>query len=197
MRASFMQRFLAYLIDVIIVSIFVSIFATFMTSEKYQELSKQEETVIKSFTDGEITMEEYVEQTKNIEYRMDKENFNLTLLGLGINIGYFIAIQFINKGQTIGKRLMKIRIKKTQGKLEAKDIVIRALIVNSILSTLVSLIAITFANQESYILVKMLITSLESIIVLISAIMILYRKDKLGLHDMITKTEVVSERNWK
>ena len=197
MRASFMQRFLAYLIDVIIVSIFVSIFATFMTSEKYQELSKQEETVIKSFTDGELTMEEYVEQTKNIEYRMDKENFNLTLLGLGINIGYFIAFQFINKGQTLGKRLMKIRIKKTQGKLEAKDIVIRALIVNSILSTLVSLIAITFANQESYILVKMLITSLESIIVLISAIMILYRKDKLGLHDMITKTEVVSERNWK
>lgn len=197
MRASFMQRFLAYLIDVIIVSIFVSIFATFMTSEKYQELSKQEETVIKSFTDGEITMEEYVEQTKNIEYRMDKENFNLTLLGLGINIGYFIVFQFINKGQTLGKRLIKIRIKKTQGKLEAKDIVIRALIVNSILSTLVSLIAITFANQESYILVKMLITSLESIIVLISAIMILYRKDKLGLHDMITKTEVISERNWK
>ena len=195
MRASFMQRFLAYLIDVIIVSIFVSIFATFMTSEKYQELSKQEETVIKSFTDGEITMEEYVEQTKNIEYRMDKENFNLTLLGLGINIGYFIVFQFINKGQTLGKRLIKIRIKKTQGKLEAKDIVIRALIVNSILSTLVSLIAITFANQESYILVKMLITSLESIIVLISAIMILYRKDKLGLHDMITKTEVISERN--
>ncbi len=195
MHATFMQRFLAYLIDGIIVSAVLSIFAVFLTSEKYQDLSKEEEEVITLLAEEKIEIEEYIEKVEDIEYRMDKESFNTTLVGLVLNVGYFIVFQYLNKGQTVGKRIMKIKIIKQNGKLEAKDIVVRALIVNSILSTIVILVAVLFMNKETYFTTKMIISSLESLFILISAMMILYRKDKLGLQDIITKTEVISERN--
>lgn len=195
MHATFMQRFLAYLIDGLIVSAVLFIFSVFLTSEKYQELSKEEEEVITLLAEEKIEIEEYIEKVEDIEYHIDKESFNTTLVGLVLNVGYFIVFQYLNKGQTVGKRIMKIKIIKQNGKLEAKDIVVRALIVNSILSTIVILVAVLFMNKELYFTTKTIISALESLFILISAMMILYRKDKLGLQDMITKTEVISERD--
>ena len=114
-----------------------------------------------------------------------------------MSIAYFIIFQFFNGGQTIGKKLMKIRIRKQDdGILKIQDIIIRTLIINSIITTIVTLIAVLMVNSESYYIIRTVISTAETLFVLVSSFMILYRKDKLGLQDLMTHTEVVKEGNW-
>jgi uncharacterized RDD family membrane protein YckC len=48
--------------------------------------------------------------------------------------------------------------------------------------------------KNNYFVGVSLITIIESIFIIITTIMVVYRKDKRGLHDIIGKTKVISER---
>lgn len=194
MKATFTQRFIAYLLDIIFIAVIIGIInSAIPKTEKYEQLLKEQEKITEEYTKGKIEMSAYLKEVKALEYNIDKESYNTTLIGLVISIGYFIIFQYLNKGQTLGKKIMKIRIRKREGELKLLDIIIRTLIINSIFTTIICLIAILLVNEKNYYTIKTTVSSIETIFVMISAFMILYKKDKLGLHDMITKTEVMKE----
>lgn len=194
-KATITQRFVAYLLDIIFVSIIASIVVSVgFKSTEYDKLLTEEQNLMTNYTEGEIDLKTYTEEAKRLTYEIDKIAFNQNLISLVITVGYFVVFQYLNKGQTIGKKIMHIRIKKQDdSQLKPQDIIIRAIIVNSILTTIVYLISILVTNTETYFNIKAVVSLVEMVIVFVSAFMILYRKDKLGLQDIITKTEVVKE----
>lgn len=194
-KATITQRFVAYLLDIIFVSIIASIVVSVgFKSTEYDKLLTEEQNLMTNYTEGEIDLKTYTEEAKRLTYEIDKIAFNQNLISLVITVGYFVVFQYLNKGQTIGKKIMHIRIKKQEdSQLKPQDIIIRAIIVNSILTTIVYLISILVTNAETYFNIKAVVSLVEMVIVFVSAFMILYRKDKLGIQDIITKTEVVKE----
>ena len=66
--------------------------------------------------------------------------------------------------------------------------------INSIFSGTLGIILLYILNKDNYYMGYSLISSIEMLFIFISALFILYRKDKLGLHDIIAKTEVIEEK---
>jgi len=190
MQASFFKRSVAYIIDIIIVNILLSIVTIGLSanndySERMTELTNQ-------YTSNEITYTELYTEYNKLSYESQKDNYISYILELGITLAYFIGFQGLNKGQTLGKKLMKIQVvKDTDEEVEMKDIIIRTIPLYSIVSLLTLCILIKIINMNTYNNIYNAITSVEAVFTLITMLFILYRKDKRGLHDIIAKTKVV------
>ena len=120
----------------------------------------------------------------------------VNIISCVITIGYYIVFTYLNKGQSIGKKLLKIKIvdKETKEAPSIKAIILRSIIIYSIISGLFNIIFINLLNKNIYFIGYNFLATIEEILIIVSAFMILYRKDKRGLQDIIAKTEVIEER---
>lgn len=194
MKATFLQRLLAYLVDAILVIIITSFFAQVtVDSKKSDELVDRSQKLMEKYVQQDFDVEEVIEEYKAINYENDKLNYVNSIITLVISATYYIGFCYFNKGQTVGKKLMKIRIEAKSGELKASQIVVRALILNNMFILIVLLLCINFLNKDSYYVLKNVITGINYAFFIISTFMILYRKDKLALQDVITNTMVVRE----
>ena len=194
MKPGFLKRLSAYLIDIVLVSIVASIISVGINTntDKYtEELS----TLMTDYMNGEVTMEEYLSKTEDLNYEIQKRSVIPNTINLVVTVGYFIVFAYLNKGQTIGKKLLKIKVvaKDTNDAPSLVAITIRSILILGIISSLCQVILINFLSKTSYFYTSNIITGIEEIILIISAFFILYRSDKNGIHDLIAKTEVVSE----
>ena len=193
-KATFGQRLLAYLIDACIVLIISSMVTSSFSTKKLESLQKDLEDVVTNYTQGEISMDEYLEQTKDLSYEMEKSSTTTNIVYVVISIGYFIVFQYLNKGQTLGKKLMKIRIVNQEEKEpNIIQMILRTCITNEILPKILIIIFVTFVSKNNFLSIYSVITVLTYAFIIITVFMILYRKDKLGLNDIIAKTKVVKE----
>ena len=194
MKASFFKRLAAYFLDVMFVTIIASIVSAGFTSEKYEKSYEKYEEIIEKYANQEITVEEYLEQLGPITYDMQKSSVAVTIVTLVSSIAYFIVFQYLNKGQTLAKKLLGLRVQEKGKDPSLKSIILRTVIVNSILSGLLGIVLLYVLNKNSYYIGYEIVYWLEISFVFISALFILYRKDKRGLHDIIANTEVINER---
>lgn len=193
-KATFTGRLLAYFIDAFIVLIIASMVSSGFSTRKLENLQTDLEELVTNYTEGEITMEKYLEQTQELSYEMEKASTATNIVYVVISIGYFIVFQYLNKGQTIGKKLMKIKVVNQDEKEPSiVQMIIRTCITNEILPKILIIICVTFLSKNNFMSIYSLITMIVYIFIIASAIMILYRNDKLGLHDIIAKTKVVKE----
>ena len=108
-----------------------------------------------------------------------------------VEILYFMVLQFYLGGQTLGKRLLKIKIVKQDGSdLSMNDVVIRNLINNSIFADIVVAIMILF-NKNVYFYGSSIVQIIQYIIIFVSIFMIIVRKDGRSVSDLIAGTRVV------
>lgn len=193
-KNNYKKRLVAYIIDVLIVSLVFSILTMFIKeSSNLVNLNNELNTISENYLNQTITMSEYFKQFSSVEYLVNKEMFLQNLFNLVLMIGYFIILPYYYNGQTIGKKIMKIKIVKEDGKLGINDLVLRGLIANGILITLIELSLIFLVKDTTYILTVSIFDFVQFLLVIISTFMILYRKDKKALHDVICKTLVVEE----
>lgn len=193
-KNNYKKRLVAYIIDVLIVSLVFSILTMFIKeSSNLVNLNNELNTISENYLNQTITMSEYFKQFSSVEYLVNKEMFLQNLFNLVLMIGYFIILPYYYNGQTIGKKIMKIKIVKEDGKLGINDLVLRGLIANGILITLIELSLIFLVKDTTYILTVSIFDFVQFLLVIISTFMILYRKDKKALHDVICKTLVAEE----
>lgn len=194
MKSNFFKRLVAYLIDIIIVVVVASLITNVIPKDnKYQELLNEQTSVMKKYMDKEIDYTVYIESINNISYDVTKNSWTNKAITFVIYVLYFIIFQLVQKGQTIGKRIMNIRLKSKDGNLKVGQVVLRSGIINNIFLSLLTLFAIKLLDKKTFLLFDEIISVIFYIFILISVFMIIYRKDKEGLHDIITKTEVLVE----
>ncbi len=194
MKASLFKRVTAYFIDAIILSIIVSIISFGFTSEKYEKALEETKQLSEKYLAQEITEQEYFEKSNELTYDMQKSNVKVSIVMIITTIAYFVVFQYLNKGQTLGKKLLKLKIKENEKEPSLKAMIIRTIFVNNIFSTTVGVILLYALTKNNYTKVYNITTSVETIFILVSVMFILYRKDKRGLHDIIAKTEVIEEK---
>ena len=196
MEAHTIQRIGAYIIDVFILSILVMLLTFWIpTSEKYKKSIEEENKLVDEMLDSEeIDFDKFYDKYTNIRYTLDKESTITSLISAVLSVGYFATFAYYYNGQTLGKKLLKIRIVSDDGKEASHStLIIRSLFVNSVLSSLISIILIFFIEYKQYPYTVGLISIIQSIFMLLSLIMIITRNDKKGLHDVLVKTKVIQD----
>ena len=194
MKATFFERLGAYFIDTIIVSFIFSIICLGLgnyTSDSEKQMEKLDEQLLSE----EITPEEYLEEYKVVIYDYQKENVLQSGISAALTIAYYVIFQYMNKGQTIGKKLLKLRVvdKDTQKPVSILKGLLRSFIVLSILSSVLSILFLYILNKNSYFIGYSTTLVIEGVFTITTIMFILYRKDKRGLHDIMTNTTVIKE----
>lgn len=193
-KSNFGKRLVAYILDAVIVSLIFSVLTMFIKeSNNLINLNNQLNTISENFINKTITMKEYFNQYSSIEYLISKEMFLQNLFSLILMIGYFVILPYYYNGQTIGKKMMKIKIVKEDDKLTINDLALRSLLANGIAMTFIELALIFLIKDTAYFITISILSFIQFLLVITSIFMILYRKDKKALHDIVCKTLVVDE----
>jgi len=191
-KALFIQRLFAYCIDILLVSFVVSIVALpFYNEKEMMKYEEQTNALVEKMTKEEITPDEFMLESMNITYNQARANGIIALVTIIVEILYFVVYQLYNGGQTIGKKMIKIKVVSKDGELTTNQMLFRALIINSILLELISFGFMLFSSKEIYFFGVGFFDIIQSIIIIVSALMIIYSKSSRGIHDLVTHTEVL------
>lgn len=194
MKANSYKRVLAYLVDVMIIS-FVSLLLTYFvpTSENYNKLNKEFENLTIDYRNQEVTMEEYLEKGTDINYQLNKEGVPQTIVSTVLSIIYFVVLAYFMNGETLGKKLMKIKITSNNDKkLTMNNYLIRALVIDSVLMNIITIITILLFSKDIYLTSYNIISYVFSFVYIVSLAMILFSKNGRGLQDILANTKVIS-----
>lgn len=191
-RAFFVQRLIAYLIDMFIITILSTIVTyPFTDVESISKFSKETEQILVNYQDGKIDMNTYFNQAMDINYEQSKINGFASIIQILLLVLYFIVYQVYNNGQTIGKRIMKIRIVMNDNlDLTMNNMIIRELFNNLILLNIIVSILLLF-NRNIYIYGTTILEGLQYLFLIVTVVMIFIRKDGRGLSDFLGKTKVI------
>ena len=192
-KALFVQRFLAFLLDIVLVSVVASFISyPFLDMDSIQKLNESSVEVMENYTSGKIDEKEYFNESSTISYELARKQGVNTLVIIFLNILYFVVYQIKNNGKTLGKQILKIRVVDSANRdLSMNQMIFRALIINSILLDMISFGVLIFANQSSYFYGVSFLAFIQFCILSVSTFMIMFGKDRRGLHDLVAHTDVV------
>ena len=195
----FLKRVIAYLIDLIIVMLLSGILSLiFIKNEDYKNESKELLGLTAKYSEGTITQEEYSKEVANINYYLTKDSVGVNIITIGVSIVYYVILCFYCGGITLGKYIMKIRIVSSNDKkLNIGHYLLRGLLVNLILTNIISVVMVSLLNKDTFISVYPRVSNVLTIFLLVTLVFIMYREDGRGLHDLIANTKIVSTKKSK
>lgn len=194
MKATFFERVGSYFLDMIIVGLIFSLISlgfgnyTSSTEKLMEELDNK-------LLASEVTTEEYLEEYKDLLYDYQKENILQLGISLALTIAYYVVFQYMNKGQTLGKKLLGIRVidKDTKKPISILKGLLRSFLIFSLLSGIASILFLYILNKNYYFISYTALLMIEAIFTLITVMFVLYKKDGRGLHDIMANTIVIKE----
>lgn len=191
----FFPRAVAYIIDILLVSIVCSgILFLIPENKNYDAYVKEYEQIQTDVIEKKIDTKEYFNKAIDIVYDIDYSNCMSMIIEIVVIILYFVVFQYYNNGQTLGKKIMKLRVISNNGdSLSLNQVAYRALIINSVLINMLIVAALLFLGRNYYYYASLLLQIISEVIVIVTLIMIMFRKDGRGLHDIIAGTKVVQE----
>lgn len=194
MKASFFKRMGAFVIDYFIVLVIASLITMGFNTNKNNDLNNQRNQLISDYQNEKITIDEYKNENYKLIYKLQKENITVNIVTITLYIGYFVVFATLNKGQTLGKKLLKIRVvNKNNDKPSIWNMLVRSLFIYNIISILFSTVAVKFLNINTFTYIYTTLRYIECFVIIISFFMVIYKKDGRGLHDMIAGTNVIEE----
>ena len=214
------KRLVAYIIDIVLVSIVSTVITSssyinkdydkyINTSEEYEafyeEYTDYIEELQEQLDDEEITKDEYdiklkekneIYERKSIDYnyKLIKLSLISTIISILVILLYFVVIQYYFNGQTLGKRIMKLRvISKNDKKLNLFNYFIRSLILNSVLINILNIVFVVILSKNNYLVYNQIIYVLEYVLEMTIIAMIVLEKNNRGIHDYLANSKVIFE----
>ena len=188
----FVQRLGAFLIDLIIVAFVSSLLTMPFQTNSVQKLNNQIIDTSTKYVSQEISPAVYINKMIDLNYQLGKQTGLSSVITILIYVIYYVVIQMKLGGQTLGKRVLKIKVvKNDDSDLTMNDMVLRGLINNSILCDILVVIS-ALVNKYVYFYGSTGFQWLQGLIIIVSVLMITIRKDGRSIADMIVKTRVVS-----
>lgn len=178
-----------------------------ITEEEYTKLIEPEEykEIISSrYEDNKISQGEYKEIIESINkefdniakdyvYILNKKGISNSIITLVCTLLYFGVLQYFLKGQTLGKKLLKLKVvSASDKKINILNYLLRSLIVNDVLLNTISILFLVLTSKKVYTQADNILGILISISEAVIIFLVLTRVDQRGLHDLLFNTKVIS-----
>lgn len=196
----FLKRSIAYLIDLIIVSLLASLITLIFIGNNTKNVNYTTEllSLRDQLSKKEITEEAYIEKSNDLTYLNSKSNVGMTLTVVGVSLVYYVILCYFCNGITLGKYLMKLQIVSNKDKkLNMLNYLIRGLLINLILMYTLDSVLVLTLNKESFVAVYSIISYVLTLFLLATLLFVMYREDGRGLHDIIAGTKIISTKELK
>ena len=192
--ASLGKRFVAFVIDILIISFVASMICVpFLNVENSNKLEDEYLKNTQAFFDKKINIEDYQEIQVSYVYNSAKESGLTKIVTVLLGILYFGLLQFYLKGQTLGKKILHIKVKSDDGELSINQLLFRALIVDSLILDIILFVTMMFMNKNIYYYSAMTFELIQYIVYFVCMIMIIKNNDNKGIHDVLFHTSVIEE----
>lgn len=192
-KAYFFPRVLAYLIDIMIVTVLSTLAISLVPENKnYIAYLTEYQKIESSFIAGSMDPDEYINKKAEIIYDIDYNNVLPMIIEVSVLILYFIVFQFYNKGQTLGKRLLRIRVvSEDDGEVSMNQYILRSFIIPSVISKMLIIALVLFMGREYYYYASFTVQGIQVVLIIVSIFMVMYSRTGRGLHDRAAKTKVI------
>lgn len=192
-----LKRIIAFVIDIVIVSLVVSLINLLPLDpykDKYKDTYEKYNEVVQKSTEDEKN--DYKDEIIELNYEVYKYRTYSSMFSATALILYFGVLPLVMNGQTLGKKIMKLRVvSNNEKKLNFWKYLIRIVILNNIWLSLINVGAVYVVSGVKFYYVTYVISMLSSLIYMLNLIMVMFRKDNRGLHDMVAGTKVILVNN--
>jgi len=196
MKANFSKRLLAYIIDSLIIFI-ISFFISFFVPTSNKAISAMDEITetVESYSNSEINDTEYIDKVNELNYIVTKENVVISILSIIVTIAYFGAYPYYMNGQTVGKKLMHIKISSIDSSEPTYFMyILRCVIIHGSIFSAINLIMLFACSYNDYLKISSIVDYIYIFVLIGSIIIMLYNKNSRGIHDYICKTQVINTK---
>lgn len=194
-----LKRVMAYILDMLIVTIFLSLFVGQRFINPYVDEFNESYNAYMELIEGaqeddiDTDSKEYKDNVANLYYDVNKYKVVSSSISLVVTFLYFGVLQWGMKGQTLGKKIMKIRVVSNK---EDKDVSIwnyslRTIILNNTIFSLILIVGVYIFNAQKYYDIMGIVSYLQLLVTTIILLMVVLRKDFRGLHDFVAGTKVI------
>ena len=193
-----LQRLGAYIIDYIFILLLITLLGQIRflnpTFDEYYKTYDESMEMINNTNEEDIFKLLESEEYSLANYNLAKYSVSISIISIIVYLGYFVGFQKWNKNQTLGKKLFNIDVASIENTdVKWWQILFREIIIYNLIAEILYVILILFLNVNSYFMISNIILAISSLIFLINLILILFRKDGRGLHDLLAKTIVVEK----
>ncbi len=187
----YLRRVTAYIIDILLLTLILSLIYQINGINPHQE----------EYMKYSQTYSEHLVEKNKTEFDFEEYSYNITLYGkvfvvvdIIIFFLYFVLFQKYNNGQTVGKKLMKLRLIQ---KPKSKNLTLigRLLLIYGLVPSILNITLISILQKQNYLTLSKNIGLANSLFILFILIFMILRKENLALHDKLCKTEVVDLKN--
>ena len=195
MKANTIYRIGAYIVDVVLIAFLVSIITSFVPqSDKYKESVEKENKLLDSYFSNDVTIDEMLDDMYELRYNIDKETVHVTLITCIAYLAYFGTFAYYKDGETIGKKLFKIKIKHLGNSNNTHYFyLLRACLIHGVFISLLLTLLVMILNVHDYSIMYSILSVFNMVFLFTSLIVSIFREDGRGIHDLICNTMVVRQ----
>lgn len=186
------KRAKAFIIDFIIMILAFNIINTVIPETNYvKELKAEQNQILEDYQARNITFDAYITTYSDVVYELAKEQMLQNIIYLIFVLLYFIVLPFLWKGRTIGSYLNKIQVERfDKGYLFIHQLFIRNLFVVGLGYLIASNLCVFILPSKYYFITISIIGILQFVIAFFSVNMIMFTKEKRGIQDILSNTEM-------
>lgn len=135
----------------------------------------------------------YIEVTNSYGYQINRLTRYQTIITIIIYLLYFIILEIVLKGQTIGKKLMRIKV------VDSKDIkkhvpiwkyIGRVILTTGVIFIAIDLILVMNLKEKAYLEAYYWLSNIKYVYQMLFLVCIIVRDDQRSIHDLIFNTRI-------
>lgn len=203
------RRISAFLIDIFLVTFVSTIFSSIsyvnpfienykVAYDEYREIYKSEsESVLTNPTIKNVV--DYSNKISKQIYKIDYSMLFNNIYYLVFSFLYFVLFAYFTNGQTLGKKLFKLRVVRQDGeKVKLSNLMLRTFLSGSSIFMGVNIIVVIqllllLISQNQVYFYAILFSSMISYVIEIIGLVLLFSKEHRSLDDIIASTKVIDE----
>ncbi len=194
------RRGVAYILDIFFVGI-ITMLVTQITiinphKDEYAEVNSRYQEIISSTNNIQDVLKS--DGINDILYDIARYGVVYTVLDAVIYVAYFVGFQRATGGQTLGKRILKIKVvNKDNNPAKCWQLLVRSLFLYQIIIDIAGAIAINYMAKADYMSFNTIISTVFQLITYTTVIFMAFRDDARGLHDLVAQTMVIDLKEVK